>query len=251
MIQDYLKIPCDIIKFDTVASTNDVAKEKTAESDADFTVIIAEKQTAGKGRLSRKFYSPEGSGIYMSIILRPKISVCDTPLITTAAAVAVSRAIDNICGISPLIKWVNDLYYGGRKICGILTEGAINPQNADLNYAILGIGVNLYENEFPDDIKDIAGCIFSHPTDEETKHRLIAEILNEFFIIYQNLTDRKFMDEYRRRSFILGKKITYEKNGETKSGVAKSIDDDARLTVELDNKTVETLYSGEVSIKLA
>ncbi|MBQ0083366.1 MAG: biotin--[acetyl-CoA-carboxylase] ligase [Clostridiales bacterium] len=237
--------------FNTVSSTNTLAKDFAIKGEKEFTVILADSQTAGRGRLGRTFYSPENSGIYMSIILRPLLSPADTPLITTAAAVAVCRALKKVCRITPEIKWVNDIYYKSKKVCGILTESSINVTCQSTDFVILGIGINLYENDFPKEIADIAGALFESPPAEETKERLTAEILGEFYKIYLNITDRSFMEDYRNYSLILGKRVFFRKNGEDFYGRAQKIDDDARLTVVLENGEECVLYSGEVSVRLA
>lgn len=244
---DICGVNCEINEYSTVSSTNDIAKEMAKAGAKEGTVISAESQTAGKGRLSRRFYSPKKSGIYMSIILRPEISSEDSPILTAAAAAAVRDAIEKVCGKKSLIKWVNDLLSDNKKICGILTESAV--KDSGILYAVVGIGINLYENSFPEEIKDIAGGIFEKEPDSNIKDKLILEILYRFFEIYKNLPNKDFMNSYREHSAVLGKKITYYKGEKLFEGTAEAIDDNARLTVKLNNGETDILAAGEVSIK--
>ena len=139
----------DIEHIKSVTSTNDIVKELAKDGNDEGYVLIADSQTQGKGRLSRSFYSPDNSGIYMSILLRPKLQAKDFPLITTCCAVAVAKAIEKVCKIDAKIKWVNDIYISGKKVCGILVESGISN---DSSFAVVGIGVNVSvpKDNFPD-----------------------------------------------------------------------------------------------------
>lgn len=234
----------------TLPSTNAYLKEKAHTEDEGF-VVIANSQTAGRGRFDRKFYSPENSGIYMSILLKPRFLGFDATLITSAAAVAVAKACETLSEKQTQIKWVNDVLIDGKKICGILTEGSINPKNGNVEYAILGIGVNAFapENGFEDEIKDIAGFVFDN-YDTKLKEKLINEIINIFFSYYENLYNKEYLDEYRNKSLVLGKKITVIKGEQKIPATAILIDDDCRLLIEYPDKTTEFLSSGEISIKI-
>ncbi len=123
---------------ESVTSTNTVLKELAEHGGREGMVVIAQRQTMGKGRLGRSFYSPQGGGLYMSVLLRPRFSAEEALSITTAAAVAVARAIDDVTGERAMIKWVNDVYFHGRKVCGILTEASVDFENSGLHYAVLG-----------------------------------------------------------------------------------------------------------------
>ncbi len=251
MIEKYLRYKFKISTFDVLESTNTTAKELAQNGADEGTVIIAKEQTAGKGRLSRTFFSPNG-GLYMSIILRPTISSEKTTFITAAAAVAVCRAIKTVTGIDTGIKWVNDIYLNGKKVCGILTNGAINSENKNLDYAILGIGLNIDQpkNGFNEEIKNIATCLFKENCDDKTKAKLTAEILNEFFDLYRNIENKTFLKEYRERSVIIGKTVfCADSCGEFPVKV-EAIDDDARLIVTTVCGEKLILNSGEVRIKV-
>jgi BirA family biotin operon repressor/biotin-[acetyl-CoA-carboxylase] ligase len=233
-----------------VTSTNTLAKEMAAQGAAEGTVLIALEQTEGRGRMGRSFYSPHSSGIYFSIILRPKLKLEDSLLITTATAVAVSQAIETVAGVTSGIKWVNDIYLGEKKVCGILTEASLNFESGSLEYAIVGIGININTQDFPEEIIQVAGSLFNDkPSGSPITSVLVAEVLNNIAGCMNTLTDKAYLNEYRRRSFLIGKNINVIKGKETLSAKAIDIDDRARLVVEYDDGIVEALNSGEVSVR--
>lgn len=234
--------------FDKIDSTNNYAKKLVVENENHGSVIIAETQTAGRGRLGRSFFSPHGSGIYMSVILRPTFDINKTLLITTMAAVALCRAIDNICDVNTQIKWVNDIYINNKKLCGILAESVVDPTNGD-RVVILGIGVNATTKAFSDDIKDIATALCEHTDKEIDRNKLIAEILNELESVYDNLTDCGFIDEYKKRSCVIGKDIFLIRAGEKRKAFALDIDKDGALVVRNENGETEHINTGEISIR--
>lgn len=236
----------------TVTSTNIIAKEMAAGGACEGTVVIASEQTNGKGRMGRSFYSPPSTGLYLSLILRPKLSLDESLLITTGAAVAVAEAIEKLTNKEVLIKWVNDLFLDGKKVCGILTEASLNLENGGLEYAVVGIGINVSTRDFPDDIKEVAGSIFiDKPQDQPITSILAANVLNNMADAMDNLTDKSYLEEYKKRSFLLGKEIYVLKGKETLKAKAKEIDDRARLVVEYPDLSVEALSSGEVSIRMS
>lgn len=235
----------------TVESTNKTAKERAQSGVKEGYTVISSRQTGGHGRFGRHFYSPENCGIYMSIVLRPKISAADSVLITTAAAVAVCEAIEDTSKKSAQIKWVNDVLIDNKKVCGILTEAAFNIESGLLDYAVLGIGINAYEPKsgFADEIKNIAGAVFPM-TDGGAIDRLTAAVLNNFFKYYVELKSKKFLDAYRSRCIIPESEITVISNGDKRSAHIVGVDDDFRLHVRFSDGTEEHLNSGEISIKL-
>ncbi len=250
-IERHLNCGCNISIYETLESTNITAKQQANDGALQGTVIIARQQTGGKGRLGREFLSKPG-GLYMSIVLRPDLPPNDTTLITTAAAVAVCRAVDKVCSINTGIKWVNDIFWDGKKICGILTQGSVSLENGSIDYAVLGIGLNINrpKNDFPKELKSIAGSIYDTPCDSETQNRIIAEILNEFFAVFENIAERDFLEEYRSRSVIIGKEVVcVTQNGEFAATV-KDIDNDAHLIVATRDGKEHTLSSGEVRVKV-
>jgi BirA family biotin operon repressor/biotin-[acetyl-CoA-carboxylase] ligase len=201
--------------------------------------------------MGRTFYSPKSSGIYFSVILRPTLNIEDSLLITTSVAVAVAEAIEQVTAVKAEIKWVNDIFANGKKVCGILTEASLNFEGGGLEYAVVGIGININTNDFPEDMKEVAGSVLSEQSSNALiSSRLIAEVLNNIAKSMNSLTSKKYVDEYRKRSFLLGKDIFVLKGKETLPAKAIDIDDKARLIVEYENHLKETLSSGEVSIRI-
>lgn len=234
--------------FDELVSTNQTAKEKAASGAKEGTLIIAKHQTGGKGRMGRTFFSPDQSGVYFSLILKPILCPEDCLLITTAAAVAVCKAIESVFGKSTSIKWVNDIFINDKKVCGILSEASFDSSNK-LDYVILGIGINLYppSDNFPKDIADIAGAI-TNIKQSENKNRLIINIIKAFFGYYSNLKKLDFLPEYQSRMLLIGKNISFTKNGNVYSAKVIGIDNACRLTVELSDGQICSLSAGEVTI---
>lgn len=233
-----------------VTSTNTVLKAEAEQGAPEGLVLIAESQTAGKGRLGRKFQSPVGTGIYFSLLLRPACTAEQSLFITTAAAVAVCQAVESVTGMNPQIKWVNDVYLNGRKICGILTEASIDFENGGLNWAVLGIGINIAEPEggFPEEIREIAGALFDGPCPVEMRSRLAAAVVSRFFALYGSLADGAFIEEYKHRSFLTGKSITFTLGNAEYRGVVTGISDEAHLLVRLENGEERAFSAGEVQI---
>ncbi|MBQ7014581.1 MAG: biotin--[Clostridia bacterium] len=247
--KDFFKI----MILDTTSSTNTEAK-KIAENDgSEGTLIIADTQTSGKGRMGRSFSSPQGCGIYMSLILKPDFAAERALLITTLAATAVSKAIENLTDKKTGIKWVNDIYIDNKKVCGILTEAVSKAHSNELKFVVLGIGINVTKPQkgFPEELKDIACSIFKHgKTPDHFRNKLIAEVLNEFMKEYPNLLNCSFLDYYREKSILTGKRVNILKCNEIcGEATVLDIDDNFGLTVRYDDGKIETINSGEVSVK--
>ncbi|MDE6775591.1 MAG: biotin--[acetyl-CoA-carboxylase] ligase, partial [Ruminococcus sp.] len=205
-------------------------------------------QTGGKGRLGRKFESPAGSGLYMSVLIRPDFRLAYAPLITSAAAVAAAESVENLCGKDVQIKWVNDLYMNGRKICGILTEAVLGLEMNTLDYAVIGIGINVRHTDFDPELRrkassteDEAGIIIN-------RNELCAAVCGRLEYYLDNLERKVHLDEYRRREMLTGRVITAETGNQRFTGKALGIDENANLTVELDDGTIKCLSSGEAHI---
>lgn len=235
---------------DEVTSTNTVLKELAEQGEPEGLVLIAENQVKGKGRLGRSFYSPKGSGLYMSILLRPELPAKDSLAITTTAAVAVAEAVTAVTGRQAMIKWVNDVYLDGKKICGILTEAAIDFESRKLNYAVLGIGVNVLEPSggFPAEIADVAGALYREVSPVGTRPKLAAEILNRFFGFYRVLPSQNYMAAYKELSLLTGLEITFQQGQEMWEGTVVGIDEEARLVVRLSSGQEKAFGAGEVTI---
>lgn len=236
----------------TVTSTNILLKEKAALGAPEGTVLAATEQTAGRGRFTRSFFSPSESGVYFSVLLRPKLSAENAALITTAAAVAVAETAETLSGRKAEIKWVNDVLIEGRKISGILTEAALNLESGELDYAILGIGLNVYEPDggFPPEIANTAGAIFNE-RGAGLRSRITAEVLERFFKYYDSLDERLFLNSYRERCIVIGKQITVLSGGGSRPALALGVDDNCRLNVKYPDGKEEYLSSGEISVRLS
>jgi len=225
-----------------VSSTNALLKEKALKGAREFSVLIARRQTAGRGRLGKSFHSPKNSGIYMSVLLKPKDS--SPLLITTDTAVVLSRVFEKLTGEQAGIKWVNDIYIKNKKVCGILAERVENS-------IVLGIGINIYEpqNGFPEDIKDRAGALFAKKK-KGIFEKLIIEILKELSNTYHNPERAILLEEYRNRSIVTGKKITVIKNGKEEPAKALGISENYSLIAQRENGEIEEIFSGDISIKI-
>lgn len=236
--------------YDVLPSTNDLAKCLAEEGAEEGTVVLAQCQTAGRGRMGRHFYSPDKNGLYMSLVLRPDKDRCDAGLLTSCAAVSVYRAILELTGISVFIKWVNDLYYNNKKLCGILAESQLSPMG-EFSYVILGIGINItppeegYAEEISGKTISLSELPISAVPDQLA---LCAAIVKHWFLLYNQLFEKQFLEDYRKQSCVLGKDISYRKAGQQYFARAVSIDEEARLVV-LDEKNVEhRLSTGEITM---
>ncbi|MBQ6427736.1 MAG: biotin--[Oscillospiraceae bacterium] len=210
-------------------------------------------QTAGKGRMGRSFYSPAGSGLYMSVLLQPMLKAADAVNITACAAVAVAEAIESLAPVQAQIKWVNDVYVEGRKVCGILTEASLDSGTAAVNYLVVGIGINIRppEGGFPADLQKIAGSVFGEEEIPGLRCRLAAAVLDRLLGYYEHLQEKPWLEEYRKRSLVTGKEIRVLMPGkEPENGTAIGIGDDFSLLVQMEDGTLRRLNSGEVSIRV-
>ena len=241
----------DLRVFDSVDSTNLVLRKLANEGAPEGTVVIAAEQAGGRGRKGRSFFSPQGTGVYVSLLLKPKIAPDDATLITTTAAVAVCGAVEALSGEPANIKWVNDVFMRGKKICGILTEGSFDMESGQFEYAILGTGINVFapEGGFPPEIREIAGSVLTSPA-PDAKNRMIAEYLNRFLPLYRKLGDAATNAEYRRRSFVLGRMVNVLAADRSTPARAIDVDDHCRLIVEFADGHRESLSSGEISVKV-
>ena len=233
--------------YDEVTSTNTLMKERGKNNAPHGLVIAAKHQTAGRGRMDRTFYSPDQTGVYFSVLLRPNLSPEDSLLITTAAAVACAQVLERHAKKTAQIKWVNDIYIDNKKVCGILTEAAF--AQGKIDYAVLGIGINLAppQEGFPADIQNKAGSVFDH-TDDDMRAVIVADVLNTFFNIYETIEARAFIDEYRNRSLLDGMAVNVIKNDTITPATALHITPDLCLAVRYNDGKIEHLSSGDVSI---
>lgn len=241
----------DITVLDEVTSTNTLIKERGNLGEHEGVTIVSGHQTNGRGRLGRNFHSPTDTGVYFSVLLRPKISADKAIFITTMASIAVSEAILEVIKKPAHIKWVNDIFVEDRKVCGILCEASLSMENFDIDYVTLGIGINVYNpnNGFPEEISQIAGFLLEH-RQEDIKNKLVASILNHFLELYTEFDTEKISAKYKTLSYVLNKEIFVIKDGEQKKALAIDIDNACGLVVKYDNNSIETLNSGEISTKI-
>lgn len=249
-------------------STNSELKDylKDSITELEGTVFLTDYQTAGRGRQGRSFFSPKSMGLYFSILSCPRIDNANPLLITTHAAVAVKRAIQELYGINLSIKWVNDLYIKSntisdksmRKVCGILAEGKFKPMDNEINfpsleYCIMGIGLNLFtpEEGYPKELQDIAASIFGKYDELRYKdfdrNKLIATILFHYFYICD---EEEVLEEYRKENLVLGKRLSFNENSLFVEGEVLEISKKGELKIRLDNGEERLIQSGEVQFKL-
>lgn len=236
----------------TVDSTNTCVRALAVQGCPEGTVLVAGSQTAGRGRLGRSFYSPGDTGLYMSVLVRPTLEASRAVLLTTAAAVAVCEALEAVTGRQAQIKWVNDVFLDGKKVCGILTEAAFGTESGTLEYAIAGIGINVYppQGGFPEALQDIAGSVYPAAQPGGVRNRLAAAVLARFWHYYRSLEKREFLPEYRRRSLVLGREIVIQQHGTERRATALAIDEDCHLLVQHPDGSEELLSTGEISVRL-
>jgi len=253
---------------DCLGSTNVTARDMALSGARHGTVVIADSQTAGKGRYGRSFFSPPGHGIYISFIFENAAQGRHgaQTLITAYAAVSVCEAIEATTGKTPQIKWVNDIFLDGRKICGILCEAVATREGSSQNEAvaeanggntqgeeafqciIVGIGVNFStpETGYPEEIAETAGSIFGENEPAITRNRLVAEIINRMFETINNRDKPAILAEYKNRLMMLGKKVFVTGMRESFEATAIDIDDTGRLIIKNENGDIQTLASGEI-----
>lgn len=234
---------------DCVTSTNALVRERAAAGAPEGLVILANRQTAGRGRLGRTFYSPPDTGLYLSLLLHPQETLpVQAARITTMAALAACQAIEAVTDQTPQIKWVNDIFIDGKKVCGILTEGSFNLETGQLDDVVVGVGFNVYPpaGGFPPEIAEIADSILQKQH-SGTKNKLAAAFLNFFFQIYREEND--YAPAYRARSMVIGKPIVVSTPTASRNALALDIDRDCRLIVRYEDGSIASLSSAEVSIR--
>jgi BirA family biotin operon repressor/biotin-[acetyl-CoA-carboxylase] ligase len=244
-----------VLYFPTIDSTNVYAKSHMELENG--ALIVASHQTAGVGRLARKFHSPEGQGIYLSILLHPNtIAVTDISTITQMTAVAVVDTIEQLSGVRPDIKWTNDVYLHGRKLCGILTEASIEGESGLIRSIIVGIGLNLYQNyeDLAPDIREIAGSVYSETGVKISAADYVACLSKNFEKYYLDeqfpANKASFLKKYRDALFFLGQTVQVVSVRETYPAVAEDIDENGCLIVRREDGTRTALNSGEISLKI-
>lgn len=237
----------------TVDSTNNYLKLRAQDKVIEGLVAIAEQQTEGKGRKGKSFFSPAGSSIYMSVLLKPKIKISNINLITIIAAISVVEAIYNTTKIQTSIKWVNDVMYNNKKLCGILTEASIEGESGDINYIVLGIGINVKKINFPDDIKNVATSLGNITSIDYNRNELIGQLLTQLENNYNKLFSNnqcELINSYRNYLSMLGNEINVILSDSTYIAKALDIDENAHLIIQLPSGEITKINCGEISIKL-
>lgn len=241
-----------LLWFDTIDSTNTRARELARQGAPHGTVLIADHQTGGRGRRGRSFHSPAGVGIYMSVILRPRCAPQEIMHLTCAAAVAMCDAVEASVGFRPGIKWTNDLVYGKRKIAGVLTELGFD-SHGNVDFAVVGIGINCCqrEDDFPEEIRGIAGSLATVGKKEIDRSTVAAAMMAALYRMDAQLLTGKaqILNRYRRDCITLGQEISLVRGDEIRHGTALDIDEDGALTVRFFDGKCETVNSGEVSVR--
>ena len=240
--------PAPIHLYDRLESSNQTAKRLALSGAPHGTLVLTNQQSAGRGRMGRKFESPAGKGIYLSLLLRADIPAADAQAVTVSAAVAVCRAVKALCGLELSIKWVNDLYYHGKKVCGILTEAGADLESGRLEWLVVGIGLNFTTppEAFPAELRRLAGSLFPGGPAPVSRVALAAAIARELLTLCPAFD---CLEEYRARCFVPGHWVTVCTDRETYAALALSIDDAGRLVVRRENGREEALQHGEVSIR--
>lgn len=238
--------------FDSIDSTNTKAKQLATQGAPHGTVLIADSQTGGRGRLGRSFHSPAGSGIYLSVLLRPHCHASELMHLTCATGVAMCDAVESSCGIRPGIKWTNDLVFEKRKLGGILTELSLDA-NGNVLYAVVGIGINCNQHayDFPEDIRSMATSLQMRIGSTIDRGRVIAAMVVALEEMSQKLLSRKaqIMDQYRMDCITVGQEISVVAGDRIRHGTAISVDGEGALLVCFSDGHTEAVNFGEVSIR--
>lgn len=244
--------PWQVHWFPTVCSTNTLAKEMALEGAPHGTVILAGHQTGGRGRMGRSFSSPEGLGLYLSLILRPNCPASALMHLTCAAGLAACDAVESAAGFRPGIKWINDLVADSRKLGGILTEMSVNAKTGLVDYAVIGIGINCLQKkeDFPPELQSIAVSLKTITGQNVEIANLAAQLILSLHQMAENLfAPDSIMELYRKDCVTLGKEIAVISSSDTRHGTALDIDNEGALIVRFQNGAVETVNSGEVSVR--
>lgn len=240
-----------IFCYRNIGSTNEQAKIFANKGFKEGTVIISESQTDGRGRLGRKWESDRDVGIYMSIILKPNISIENISQITLLAGIAVCNAIQKETNLKPMLKWPNDIIINSKKVCGILTE--LNAETNKINYLVTGIGVNINNTYFDSTIKDKASSLFLESKSIYSRRNIVVSILSEFEIVYEKFklnTFNYFVNYYKSICLNLNRKVIAISQNNIISGTAIDIKNDGSLVIKLDDGSIVCVSCGEVSLQV-
>ena len=240
-----------VVCLDSVDSTNDYLKTLAQNGAPAGTVVVANGQTAGRGRLGRSFLSPRDEGVFLSVLLRPACAAEAVPQLTAWTAAAMCRALESASETKPGIKWVNDLVLNGRKLGGILTELSVEGESGYVQYVVAGIGINVGQESFPAELAEIATSLFLETGRRVSRCELAAAMIRELDALRRDFPREKaaYLDAYRRSCVTTGRAVTYTENGQPRSGRAAFIDEDFGLVVQTPGGGTKTLRSGEASVR--
>ncbi len=241
----------EIRYFSQIDSTNQYAKRIAEEGAPDGTLIIADEQTAGKGRSGRHWVTPPGEAIAFTLILRPKLATDRISMVTLVMGLAVVHAVNALYGLHAGIKWPNDAVSGGRKLCGILTE--MSAEISEVHYIVIGVGINANLTQFPEEIRSIATSLKLETGHDVNRAELIAQVMKEFerlYTMFENAGDlRDLKDEYNSACLNMDRPVrVLDPQGEY-TGIARGINERGVLRVELEDGTISEVSSGEVSVR--
>lgn len=249
-VRPYLESKVELFTPREVGSTNTLLRELALQGAPHGTVVLADRQSAGRGRRGRSFVSPEG-GIYLSVLLRPAMGAERGVRLTIAACVGVCRALRAVCGLEGDIKWVNDIFVGGKKVCGILTEAATSLESGLLDYAVVGVGLNYIRPKegFPPELMDIAGSLYGPDGPPPvTRGRMAAALIDSLMDALSHPEGGNILAEYRARSLVAGKRVLVLRGDIRRPALAEAVLEDGSLRVRYEDGKTEALCSGEVSI---
>lgn len=250
-IGKYLEPACSGLTIDVlpeVDSTNTIVRARAEDGAAEGCTVLAVRQTQGRGRRGRSFFSPADTGVYLSLLLRPGQAQAER--LTTMAAAAACQAVEAVSGERTQIKWVNDIFLHGRKVGGILTEAAFALEDGAIDYAVLGVGMNVYppRDGFPEMLSNVAGTVFRTPQDDG-KNRLAAAFLNRFMEYYTAPQPASYVAAYRQHSLAIGRTVEVQLPAGARRATVLDIDDACRLVVRYEDGTSERLSAGEIAIQ--
>lgn len=252
-IKDYIqaKVFGKLIAYrESVDSTNSAARQLADQGEPEGTLVIADEQTHGRGRFQRKWYSPAKSGIWMSLILRPNLSIVEAPRLTVLTAVAVAKTLTKLSNQQAYIKWPNDILFDGKKVCGILTE--INVEGNQINYVIVGIGinVNLRQDELPISLQPSVCSLQSFVHQPLKRARVVANILSTLEDLYITcLKSGDFtgvMNYFKIHNVTLGHVVEIQSGSSRLAGIVEDIDDYGALVIRTTDHQIKKIYSGDI-----
>ncbi|MGQ9688381.1 MAG: biotin--[acetyl-CoA-carboxylase] ligase [Desulfobaccales bacterium] len=238
--------------FEITVSTNDMAKALGGRGEPEGTLVVAETQTAGRGRVGRHWHSPPGMGIYASLLLRPPLPPLELPQITLATAVSMVRALRRSVGVTPGIKWPNDLILNGKKLGGILTE--METDSDQMRYLVVGLGLNVNTPEFPPELADTATSLFLEKGRPFSRLPILRAWLEEFEVIHERFLARGFPEilaEWKQHSVTLGKVVAVRQGMRQIEGLALEVADDGALLLETALGEMVKVTSGEITLETA